>query len=202
VGKVRDTVVLLVVPILPPGGALPENDTLCSGVGTNVHVTVPPGAMVTVAGENVSDAVAVTSAVMGFGPGWVTVTATWAVRPSEVAVIVDEPAATPVAVFDVPVVPDSDTFVASDEFHVTVRFKLPPCASFGCAEKATVPPTLTDCALDGFIVTLATAGGGGGGVPPPPPPPHPVTTTTAPTRRSTRISCSSATALERLGRDD
>src|SRR5688500_12798275 len=106
--------------MLPPGGVFPVNDTLCSGVGTNGHVTVPPGAMVTVAGATVSVAVALTAAVMGFGPGWVTVTATWADRPSEVAVIFDEPAATPVAVVDVPVVADSETFVASDVVQVTV----------------------------------------------------------------------------------
>jgi hypothetical protein len=95
--------------MFPPVGAAALNVTLC--VSANVHVTVPPGAIVTVAGLNAVP-LAATVAVDGFGPPpAVTVTATWADwTPSEVALICDDPAATPVAVTDAPVVAESETF--------------------------------------------------------------------------------------------
>ena len=134
-GKERDTLVLLVVGMFPPVGTFDDvNVTLCSGAGTNVHVTVPPAAMVTEAGSKVLAAVAVTVADCGGELAAVTVTVTCANLPSEVAVTFDTPAATPVAVVDAPVVGESETLVRSDELQVTVRVRLPPCASRGCAE--------------------------------------------------------------------
>lgn len=123
-GKVRDAVVLIEFPMFPPGGAVPVNDTLCSLALVNVHVTVPPGAIVTVDGVKVSLAVAVTSAVDGLGPLEVTVTVTSGDGTvSDVALICDVPAATPVAVTDAPVVAERETFDWSDVVQVTVRDK-------------------------------------------------------------------------------
>jgi hypothetical protein len=44
----------------------------------------------------------------------------------------------------VPVVGESETLDWSDVVQVTVRLRLLFCASFGCAENATVPPTVID----------------------------------------------------------
>jgi hypothetical protein len=163
---VRDAVVPLLVPMFPPGGALPVKVTLCAGAGAKVQVTVPPAAMSTVLGENVLDAVAATDAVEGNEAVTVTVTAVDC-TPSDVALIWADPALTPVAVTIGPEVDESETLDASEVDQVTVRARSLPCASFGCAEKLTVPPTFTDCAVAGDIATLATgAAGAGGGAPP------------------------------------
>jgi hypothetical protein len=74
-GKVRDTLPLGVSGMFPPVGWAALNVTLC--VSANVHVTVPPGAMVTVLGLNAVP-VAATLAVEGFvPPPPVTVTVIW-----------------------------------------------------------------------------------------------------------------------------
>src|SRR5918992_4921047 len=112
--------------MFPPGGSVPVNVTLCSLALVNVHVTVPPGAIATVTGLNVSLVVAVTAAVLGFGPPPppVTVTVTCPdCTPSDVALICDVPAATPVAVTALPLVAERETFVWSEVVQLTVRDK-------------------------------------------------------------------------------
>ena len=84
-----------------------------------------------------------------------TVTTAVPDTPSLVAVMVAEPAATPVTT------PDAETvaFVASDDVHVTVRpVSVAPPASFVVAASVAVAPTLI-AAVDGDTVTLATGTG-------------------------------------------
>jgi hypothetical protein len=100
--NVRDTDPLGVSPMFAGGvGVVLVNVTLC--VAANVQVTEPPGAIVTVEGLNVLLVVASTLAVEGLGPACDTVTVTWLDwTPSAVARMVEEPAATPVAVVGTP----------------------------------------------------------------------------------------------------
>ncbi len=74
VGNARDAVVLVEGPMSPPVGLFVPKMTLCVRE-PNVHVTVPPAAIFTVAGTNVSASeLAVTSAVLGNVPPAATVT--------------------------------------------------------------------------------------------------------------------------------
>src|SRR5687768_2994261 len=99
------------------------------------------------------------------------------------------PTPMPVPVFVAPVVADRSRIVAPPPQESTARYRALPGASRGVAVNVTLPHIDVVVAL-GTSATLAT--GVGGVVPPSPlPPPHPATTTTAPTRRDTRIYCSS-----------
>jgi hypothetical protein len=107
-GKVRDALPALMSPMPPPVGALPVNVTLCRAA--NDHVTDPPALIVTQFGENVFDVVALTAALPEAPPAvTVTVTAGLDVTVPDLAVISDEPRATPVAVVEVPELLESET---------------------------------------------------------------------------------------------
>jgi hypothetical protein len=102
--------VLCVVAMSPPGGSFCGNVTLCDGVATKVQVTVPPAVILTQDGEKIFDPVAVTSALADAPPAVTfTVTPGFDVTVPELAVIVDDPTPTPVAVVEVPDVLESET---------------------------------------------------------------------------------------------
>ena len=92
--------------------------------------------------------------------GAVTVTAAEPVLPEQVAVIVAEPAATPVTTpFEFTV---AFAALLVDQAMVCPVMTL-PCASLTVAVRVAVAPTSID-AVEGATVTVVTTGGGGGAV--------------------------------------
>jgi hypothetical protein len=117
--NVRDTVVLVELPMSAGAPAAPPNFTLCV-TPSKVHVTCPLSAMVTSAGTNWFVVVAVTVAATG-GPPPPVATVSWTSSSAlpDVAVIVDVPFATAVAVVTAPAAGETVTAPVALETHAT-----------------------------------------------------------------------------------
>jgi len=151
------TVVFSVVPTSPPAGFGPVKVALCCSE-PNVKLTVPPALITTQPGEKVFDVDdAVTPALeAGLPPANVTVTPVDVIEP-ELAVTVDEPTATPVALVDVPVVVDRFTAVPVGFQLIVAPGTAVPCAVRAWAVKSTEPHgAIVGLVVGDVMTTLAT----------------------------------------------
>jgi len=112
--------------------------------------TVAPAAIVALGGDTVT--------VVTTGATAVTVIAEVPVLPAHVAVIVAEPAATPVTT---PLAFTVAAAVLLDVHAIVCPVITLPCASLTVAVRATVEPAATEAEV-GAMVTVVTTGGGGG----------------------------------------